>query len=373
LPPINAEPLVGVLLARAPQVRVRLLQPVRAADGRTIAVGVYTVRAQGGGIRFGGLAVQSAPLCLHGVGSGACFQLDGDGRRYGGSLELALSQGQVAVVERVAMESYLAGVIAKEVEPDWPAAALAAQAVAARSYAMAQWQRHHRRAWQLDASEQVDMAYAGLVVKPHPHLQAALDQTRGQLLWYADQVLPAYFHAASGGHTEDISQIWPQRTCPDGRTKPGGAMPPRADPWDRAGRAVAPKRLGAWKVDLPLAEVEARLRAAGKAAPGALLDLRITDRETVSGRARRLRCRFSAGHIDLSAHQLRMALGSTAVKSTLWRDFRLVAGRLIVQGHGYGHGIGLPQASAWAMARSGHDYPAILAQYYPGAGLVDRW
>jgi len=195
---------------------------VRDAAGVSDRPGAVAVRLSGD--RF---ALTGIPVLLAGTevrlrftpGGGASFTLrDGAGgrRSYAGDLVLVRHQGRLAVVEELPMERYLHGVIEKEVEPDWPLEALKAQAVAARSYATSKWMERHDQPWQLDASEQVDMAYAGYVARPHVRLSTAVEQTRGNLLWFAEQPLPAFFHAASGGHLADIRHVWPRRRCADG-------------------------------------------------------------------------------------------------------------------------------------------------------------
>ena len=103
-------------------------------------------------------------------------------------------KSDVAVVLHLPIERYLVGVLSKEVEPDWPVAALAAQAVAARSYALAAWQWQGKRAWCLQAEATADMAFAGHVLpaKVHPHLQQAISMTKGEVLWWQDQAVSAF-------------------------------------------------------------------------------------------------------------------------------------------------------------------------------------
>lgn len=371
LPTITAEPSVGVLLARAASVEVQLLRPGRDGGGRAWPAGTMAAAVSGGRLLVAGQAIPGGELRLD-------FPPGAPGYRHGqrelaGALRLRLERDRVLLIEQEGLETYLTGVLAKEVQSTWPLEALKAQAVAARSYAAARYLTRHDQPWQLDASEQVDMAYAGHVAQVHPNLATALAQTRGQLLWYREQPLPAFFHAASGGHGEAVDAVWPERRTPDGKHELIAAMPAVRDPWDAAGRAVAAQRLGPWKASLPLDELRRLLVAAGQRDPGAIRAVRLVGKDPTSGRARQVRIDGASGAIELSGHQLRMALGSQRIRSTLWRDFRLDAGQLIVQGHGYGHGVGLPQASAWAMAKAGRPAGEMLRLYYPGAALVRRW
>lgn len=96
-------------------------------------------------------------------------------------------------------ESYLVGVIEAEMPSDWPMEALKAQAVAARSYAYLNRSR-------LDNSQRTQ-AWVG------PHLQTerarqAVRETRGQVVTYNGQVVQAFFHSTSGGHTENNENVW---------------------------------------------------------------------------------------------------------------------------------------------------------------------
>jgi len=382
LPPITAEPTVRVLLAEGELLPVRLLQAARSEDGQLLPAGAYALRARGDAIVVVGQATR-LPGDEHRLGFAsafrrACFALpDGAGGRrpYAGELIVRMTAdgGSVQLIESLPISLYLRGVLAKEVEPDWPLEALKAQAVAARSYACAQWSQRHEQPVHLDASEQVDMAYAGFIAEPHLRLATALAQTRGDLLWYHEQPLLAFFHAASGGHTESPATVWPDRRCPDGVTPLGPAMPARHDRWHRDAVALAPQRLGPWEARIRLGELARRLRESGRHDVSRPFAVNVIEQDDDSLRARRLRIRHEAGELELSAHSLRMLMGSTTVRSTLWFTCHVQGDELVIRGDGYGHGVGLAQASAWAMARAGRLAPDILLQFYPGATLRRMW
>ncbi|MDA3961009.1 MAG: SpoIID/LytB domain-containing protein [Planctomycetota bacterium] len=374
LPPLRGEPQVRVLLDRGDLVSVRLLSPGRSADGTHIAVGAQAVRRQGTGFTMTGArqGVAGPVAVIEFDGPGPHFKAGRNGHSFAGDLVLIQHEQGIAVAEQLGMEAYLRGVIEKEVEPDWPLEALKAQAVAARSYATAKWLERSDRPWQLDASEQVDMAYAGFVAKPHVRLQTAVKQTRGDLLIFANQPVPAFFHAASGGYTEDVTYVWPERRMPDGVTKPAPAMPAGRDPWSVRGEKVAPQRLGAWQFRISFTELATRLRKRGLDF-GVITRIRIAEQDSASARARSVDITGSKHTGRISAHALRMACGSTKVKSTRWTSFRFSDTALVIDGRGYGHGVGMPQASAWAMARDGKLAPDILRQYYAGATLSRKW
>ena len=214
----------------------------------------------------------------------------------------------LAVVPNVTNGAILGRWVSKEVEPNWPVAALAAQAVAARSYALSAWQWQGDRAWCLQAEAAADMAYAGHIISAemHPNLKQALGLTRGEVLWWRDQAVTAFFHAASGGRSEVPHAVWPDRT-PD--VKPLAAiMPARDDPWAQAGVAVAPKRLGPWRSRIHLDEITRRLRAGGWKVPP-VHEVRIKRRSMASNRVIEVEVRWPEGSRVVNANDFRLMMG----------------------------------------------------------------
>ena len=140
----------------------------------------------------------------------------------------------------------------------------------------------------------------------------------------------------------------------------------------KQGVAVAPKRLGPWRSRIHLDTITQRLRAAGWKVPP-VHGVSVVKRSADSGRVITLRVSWPEGHRDVNANDFRLMIGSRDIRSLLWRECRRDAFDMIFSGDGYGHGVGLPQSSAWAMAQQGLAYQAILQQYYPGAELRRVW
>lgn len=375
LPVLDREPQLRVLLARGEALSVQLLRPALLPEGGSIGPGTISLLRRGDGMQVTGLArpVTDWLVLRFPPAPEPSFALVDAGRRlFGGDLALRVHGQELVLCEEIGMEAYLVGVLAREVEPDWPLEALKAQAVAARSYATAMWSERQDRPWHLDADHVVDMAYAGYLAQPHPRLATAIAQTRGDLLLVAGQPLTAFFHAASGGVSEDIAAVWPARRLPDGVTPFGDAFARGPDIWAEAGERVAPKRLGRWRVALPWSELQEALAKRQLAPPGGLQRLEVIE-GSPAGRVRRLRLIGDQGSREISAVALRMAVGPGRLKSTLWTRVVPTPEALVIEGRGFGHGVGLPQASAWAMATAGRQAPEILARYYPGARLARRW
>ena len=204
----TGETRVRVLLTRgASSVTVGCATSMRVTDGkrlgRTLAAGTYgvgprlvlPVRRHGGGFSFGHLAVLEcarAPLTF-------------DGREYHGTLALRSRSGGVSVVNGVPLDTYLRGVVPSESPSHWPLAALEAQAVAARSYALAELRPS---SWYDLLPTTADQVYGG-VASERPRSDHAVYATRGQVLTWDGQVARTYYSSSSGGRTESVQDAWP--------------------------------------------------------------------------------------------------------------------------------------------------------------------
>jgi stage II sporulation protein D len=127
-----------------------------------------------------------------------------DGRAYRGQLEVAAATGKLNVVNAVGLEQYLHGVVAQEMPSGWPAEALKAQAVAARSYALAR--RVTGRGFDLYADVR-SQVYGGIAGE-RPTTTAAVDATKGEVLLWEGKAIDALFHSTSGGATIDAAEVF---------------------------------------------------------------------------------------------------------------------------------------------------------------------
>lgn len=139
------------------------------------------------------------------VGNEAGIQLEERSKRtYRGNMELSNLRGSLAVINEVPLEQYLYAVVGGEVSSSWPDEALKAQAVAARSYAMAQGNR-------FEVANVVDstlsQVYNGIGSEA-PVIIKAVDATAGEVLMSGGKVIEAVFSSNSGGVTSDPSEVW---------------------------------------------------------------------------------------------------------------------------------------------------------------------
>lgn len=117
--------------------------------------------------------------------------------------------GEILAINAVGLEQYVAGVVPNESPASWPLAALQAQAVAARSYAITT-SRSGENGWDQypDTRSQV---YKG-AASEHPSTNRAVNSTAGQVVTYDGRPITAYFFSTSGGRTENVENVWPGAT-----------------------------------------------------------------------------------------------------------------------------------------------------------------
>ncbi|MEM6520376.1 MAG: SpoIID/LytB domain-containing protein, partial [Cyanobacteria bacterium P01_C01_bin.70] len=122
---------------------------------------------------------------------------------------LVMSNGSgVTAINYVDLEQYLYSVVGGEMPTSWPLEALKAQAVAARSYVL--HKRQQSRSPHYDVGSTTTWQVYGGLQEETSSTQAAVEGTRGQVLTYNGQVIEAVFHSSSGGHTENVEDVWSQ-------------------------------------------------------------------------------------------------------------------------------------------------------------------
>ncbi len=125
-------------------------------------------------------------------------------RKYRGTIELRRFKGSVRAIDDIPLEDYVRGVIAWEMPSSWHAAALGAQAVAARSYALAESVAGGPFDVYSDTRSQM---YGGLTAET-PATDAAVAETANKVLTYKGKVATTFFFSSSGGRTANVEDIW---------------------------------------------------------------------------------------------------------------------------------------------------------------------
>jgi stage II sporulation protein D len=320
----------------------------------------------------GDRAVHIAPV------RGESHELELEGRGYPGELRLVprtdLRPGAFDVVSHVPLERYLPGVIAGELYRHWHPETFAAQAIAARSYAACEHayfrDRRHFDLTNTTASQ----VYLGSV--QHDRSRDAVNMTRGVVLAHEQWLVPGYYSSCCGGAAaRAIDSIGPN---------PMNDIPPlhgRACGED----ACAGSRWHRWTIDRAVDDLVPRLAAFGRARGmtdlGSLRTLAGIEVAARNHCGRPVRFAVSGGgsvRIELRAEHFRAAVNFTGdripppgalLRSALVR-IAISGGTVTFDGGGFGHGAGMCQHGAQAMAETGARHVEILARYYPGANLV---
>lgn len=282
---------------------------------------------------------------------------DGDlyieGRRFRGSVDiLRAANGGLYAINRLDLEGYLCGVLHHEVGVWWPAEALKAQAVAARTYALYQIRVSRGREYDVHSGTR-SQVYGGSTNERRRTNQAVLD-TRGQVLTAAGKVFPSYFHATCGGRTAGARELWSIDLAPIG----GGV---------ECGYCRYSPHFN-WKIALPLSDLEEKLAQHGRPLGRILTVEPLT--QTPSGRVGRIRMTGTEGEAEVAAKDLRVWLGGDKIRSTFF-GWTLKDDRIRIEGRGWGHGVGLCQWGALGQALLGRKFMDILMFYYPGSVLRD--
>jgi peptidoglycan hydrolase-like amidase len=198
----TTDPNRRVRVQLVPAARAARISGARAAGARTLDPTVtYTVKRHGLSqvdllARGRRVATFNAPLEVAGDGGVTAL----GGRGYRGVLEFAPSLfNGISVINSVGLDDYLQGVVPAESPSSWPAAALQAQAIAARTYAITT-----SRGGSFDQFPDTrSQVYGGVAVET-PASNQAVAATRGQIVTYQGQPVVTYFFSTSGGRTESV-------------------------------------------------------------------------------------------------------------------------------------------------------------------------
>lgn len=365
----------------------------------TITVNPLGLTVAGYGTFTGPLRLTPAPTATGQPGIGHY-----ETKRYRGVLDVSKNPaGLMTVVNQLNLEDYLLGVVPKEMPTYFPAEALKAQAVAARTYAVYQISNGKYTDQGFDVVDTTDSQVYGGVNAEDPLATAAVQATAGIYVLYAGKPIDAFFFDSGGGYTENSENVF-SSVVPYLRGVPD---------FDQESPNYN------WTTSFALTDMQQTLVAKGYDV-GTLYGVEPDGPQGVSGRWTTLALVGSKGRLDIKATVFRLALG---LKSTLFAivphnaslqnvqqplplnqsvtvlgangtrssvnsgtivaqgaggaKTALASGAVVIgrqavpasielDGHGWGHGVGLSQWGASGMAKQGNTYDAILRHYYTG-------
>jgi stage II sporulation protein D len=333
--------------------------------------------------------------------------LDLGARQYRGRIEIGrYSNSTLTAINVINVESYLYGVVPSEMVSSWPTQALRAQAVCARSFATSKTaygtDSDITKGYTLEdsTSSQVYKGYGSETVAAN----SAVDATRGEVVTYKGNVIPAYYYSTSGGRTEDSADVWGVKAPYLASVVDEFETEPEKEPW---------------VIAMPMSELEQKLEQAGYDV-GTVKKV-IAEIATVSDRVYSLKVIGSKKSQVIRSQEIRevfdlystkfkiisyqdqsnqvavLSDGNTTsanlndcfvingddkvteLKNTDNRIYIVKSSNNLTQfikdtptnpdviyfvGLGYGHGVGLSQSGAKGLANQGYSYQEIIQYYY---------
>lgn len=313
----------GATMARERELAVGVSGNALVLDGKTLTVDGFTVVPE--------------------TSAGGRLKLDG--KAYRGTIGVKKDgKGGLDIVNVLPVETYLYGVVPQEMSSGWPLEALKAQAVVARTFALYQREKNRDHPYDVSATTS-SQVYGGLDAET-PKAVKAVDETKGQVLFHEGRLILAYYHANSGGVTEDAKNVW---------TTDVPYLKSIRD--DYSAQATS----GHWSYSLSLDDLARALSGKGLAV-GSIRDL-VPVAVSPSGRIVKLKVLHSRGETLLRCNDFRIKVDPRQLKSALFVMDK-EGNRIRFEGKGYGHGVGLSQWGAYEMARQGFSYRDILTYYY---------
>jgi stage II sporulation protein D len=265
-----------------------------------------------------------------------------DDRWYRGRIRLIRQGKGLTAINLVDMDEYLYSVVGSEVVPTWPIDALKAQAIAARSFALYRRTQNRNQPYDLDPTTN-SQVYKGLESETLS-TQDAVRETSGKAITYNGKVILAVFHSSSGGHTENVEDVWSSR------------LPYLRGVVDYDQNSPVFQ----WQTSFTSEDLGKRIGGVGN------VTSIIPEGRTPRGRVIGLRIKGDRGSKKMNGTAFRQALGLRSTLFTLSKN----GGDFVISGRGYGHGIGMSQWGAYQLSQKGVDYQKILTHYYKSTRLT---
>jgi stage II sporulation protein D len=257
-----------------------------------------------------------------------------------------------SVVNTVRLEEYLYSVVPQEMSSSWPAAALQAQAVCARTYVLER--SNPVRGYDVAPSE-LDQVYGGIATES-PAGRAAVDATAGSAVRFGPQFAEVMYSSCCGGHTESSTDAWGGMPVPY-----LGGVPCTTctqSPYYR------------WTRSLDFAALSQAF--SGELAPFGALQGVVLGARDGSGRARTIELHAERGTAVVKGSAFRLRVGPRVLPSLLITKIQPQAQApqtITIEGGGLGHGVGLCQWGARGLALDGASCNDILHFYFPGTDI----
>ncbi len=297
--------------------------------------------------------------------SGGYFAVAGDsvtligGSSYRGYIEFYPEGGGFTAVNVVSLETYLCSVVPSEMPSGWDTEALKAQAVAARTYTV---NRLESGAGETAGYDLCDNAHCQMytgTASEAASATAAVNETAGQVITYNGQLINAVYCSSAGGVTDDNINVWETDT-----------------PYLKSVEEIEGTEVVEWERRYTFSELTSLL-AANNASIGGLVYVSVERSD--NGRVCSMTFSGNQGTYTTENESVRTFFSGSADGSLMSRVFDISFEydetgsefTLVINGKGWGHGLGLSQYGAKSMAEAGYTYKEILTHYYTGVEIVN--
>lgn len=259
--------------------------------------------------------------------------------RYRGEFEFLVDGAKVLPINLIRAEEYLYSVVPSEIGFSFPDEAIKAQAVAARSYLYYSLKNKKFKLYDLEDSvtSQVYLGYD----RESDKITKLINETENEVMLYEGKPINALFHSTSGGKTANSEDVW------------GSEIPYLRAVNDKGNGAKSPRQN--WSYSISKTEFSKKFGFTVKS-------IKIVEKK--DGRAKKVQLSGSSTKI-IDGNTLRSKVGYSKIHSTML-EISSDSSKFYFKGHGSGHGVGMPQWSAYGLAEKGKDYEEILKYFYTG-------
>lgn len=269
---------------------------------------------------------------------------------------ISLYQHETGEVIQLPLKEYLYGVVAGEMDVNWPVEALAAQAIMARTFTLEKIEDGGVQKRGTDASTDIHEFQAYDASKINNRVKQAVDKTGNQVAVYRGELIKAWFFADGGGRTAASAKeglAYEKEPTPyiESVEDPGFTLP------DNPNRT--------WETYFTMKQVADAVESVTGVRREKFQQVRIAE-QGESGRV----MKYDFDGLSVGAAALRLALGSETMKSNMIEEIAIRDGRLMVKGRGYGHGVGMSQWGAKALAEEGEDAEDIVEYFFDDIEIV---
>lgn len=261
------------------------------------------------------------------------------------------------------IEEYLTGVVAGEMKPGWPLNAYAAQAIIARTFTMEFLSRGGtRQIHGTDISTDEKEAQAYNAANISPTIRRAVSKTRGLVLTYKGRYIKGWYSASCGGITtyarEGLAYKGPEPHYISSVKSPEEKYIPKSELF--------------WEATFSGDEINEALKKLNNRTIGQFQRMEIKKRSQTQ-RATVLKFIGDQGTAEVAGADFRFNIGPEKMRSIWISDVSNKPGMLKLKGRGFGHGVGLSQWGAFALAKENKSPKAIVKHYYPKTHIAKIW